>query len=60
VVLLTINDKSIGRPAALNQDFKAAVSFLPRRLQRHPAIKTLDRGRAARLDHAAAAAGAVR
>jgi dienelactone hydrolase len=29
VVLLTINDKSIGRPAALNQDFKAAVSFYP-------------------------------
>jgi dienelactone hydrolase len=29
VVLLTINDKSIGRPAALSQDFKAAVSFYP-------------------------------
>jgi dienelactone hydrolase len=29
VVLLTINDKSIGRPAALKQDFKAAVSFYP-------------------------------
>jgi dienelactone hydrolase len=29
VVLLTINDKSIGRPAALKQDFKGAVSFYP-------------------------------
>ena len=29
VVLLSINDKSIGRPAALAQDFKAAVSFYP-------------------------------
>jgi dienelactone hydrolase len=29
VTLLTINDKSIGRPAALKQDFKAAVSFYP-------------------------------
>jgi dienelactone hydrolase len=29
VVLLSINDKSIGRPAALKQDFKAAVSFYP-------------------------------
>ena len=29
VVLLSINDKSIGRPAALSQDFKAAVSFYP-------------------------------
>jgi dienelactone hydrolase len=29
VVLLTINDKSIGRPAALAQDFKVAVSFYP-------------------------------
>jgi dienelactone hydrolase len=29
VVLLTINDKSIGRPAALKQDFKTAVSFYP-------------------------------
>jgi dienelactone hydrolase len=28
-VLLTINDKSIGRPAALASDFKAAVSFYP-------------------------------
>jgi dienelactone hydrolase len=29
VVLLTINDKSIGRPAALKHDFKTAVSFYP-------------------------------
>ena len=29
VVLLTINDKSIGRPAGLARDFKAAVSFYP-------------------------------
>src|SRR3954463_13870425 len=29
VVLLTINDKSIGRPPALKQDFKAAVAFYP-------------------------------
>jgi dienelactone hydrolase len=29
VVLLTINDKSIGRPAALSHDFKTAVSFYP-------------------------------
>ncbi len=28
-VLLTINDKSIGRPAGLAHDFKAAVSFYP-------------------------------
>ena len=40
VVLLSINDKSIGRPAALKQDFKAAVSFYPgacsERLQSKP------------------------
>lgn len=29
VALLTINDKSIGRPAGLAHDFKAAVSFYP-------------------------------
>ncbi len=29
VVLLTINDKSIGRPAALKQDFVTAVAFYP-------------------------------
>jgi dienelactone hydrolase len=29
VVLLSINDKSIGRPAGLAQDFKTAVSFYP-------------------------------
>jgi dienelactone hydrolase len=29
VVLLTVNDKSIGRPSELAQDFKAAVSFYP-------------------------------
>ncbi len=29
VVLLSINDKSIGRPAGLAHDFKAAVSFYP-------------------------------
>ena len=29
VVLLTINDKSIGRPEGLAQDFRAAVSFYP-------------------------------
>jgi dienelactone hydrolase len=29
VVLLTINDKSIGRPAGLAQDFRTAVSFYP-------------------------------
>jgi len=28
-VLLTINDKSIGRPAALSQDFVTAVAFYP-------------------------------
>ena len=40
VVLLTINDKSIGRPPALPHDFKAAVSFYPgacsERLQSKP------------------------
>ena len=40
VVLLSINDKSIGRPAGLAQDFKAAVSFYPgscsERLQSKP------------------------
>ena len=40
VVLLTINDKSIGRPADLATDFKAAVSFYPgacaERLQTKP------------------------
>jgi dienelactone hydrolase len=40
VVLLSINDNSIGRPAALKQDFKAAVSFYPgacsERLQSKP------------------------
>jgi dienelactone hydrolase len=29
VALLTINDRSIGRPAQLKDDFKAAVSFYP-------------------------------
>jgi dienelactone hydrolase len=29
VVLLTINDKSIGRPEDLKQDFRASVSFYP-------------------------------
>ena len=29
VVLLSINDKSIGRPSALAHDFRAAVSFYP-------------------------------
>src|SRR3954452_16775818 len=29
VVLLSINDKSIGRPAGLSHDFKAAVAFYP-------------------------------
>jgi len=29
VVLRSINDKSVGRPAGLAQDFKAAVSFYP-------------------------------
>jgi dienelactone hydrolase len=29
VVLLTINDKSIGRPEGLAQDFRAAVAFYP-------------------------------
>ena len=43
VVLLSINDKSIGRPPALKQDFKAAVVVLSRRLQRAAAVKTLDR-----------------
>jgi dienelactone hydrolase len=40
VALLTINDKSIGRPADLARDFKAAVSFYPgacaERLQTKP------------------------
>jgi dienelactone hydrolase len=40
VVLLTINDKSIGRPQALKQDFAAAVAFYPgacsERLQSKP------------------------
>jgi dienelactone hydrolase len=40
VTLLSINDKSIGRPAALKQDFKAAVAFYPgacsERLQSKP------------------------
>lgn len=29
IVLLSINDKSIGRPAGLRQDFKTAVAFYP-------------------------------
>src|SRR4051794_28768784 len=29
IVLLSINDKSIGRPAELGHDFKAAVAFYP-------------------------------
>jgi dienelactone hydrolase len=40
VVLLSINDKSIGRPSGLAQDFRAAVSFYPgacsERLQSKP------------------------
>jgi dienelactone hydrolase len=40
VVLLSINDKSIGRPADLKHDFRAAVSFYPgacsERLQSKP------------------------
>jgi dienelactone hydrolase len=40
VVLLTINDKSIGRPPALAHDFRAAVAFYPgacsERLQSKP------------------------
>jgi dienelactone hydrolase len=40
VVLLSINDKSIGRPAGLAQDFRAAVAFYPgacsERLQSKP------------------------
>ena len=40
IVLLTINDKSIGRPADLATDFRAAVSFYPgacsERLQTKP------------------------
>jgi dienelactone hydrolase len=40
VVLLAINDRSIGRPPALKQDFKAAVAFYPgvcnERLQSKP------------------------
>jgi dienelactone hydrolase len=40
VVLLSINDRSIGRPAGLAQDFSAAVSFYPgscsERLQSKP------------------------
>jgi dienelactone hydrolase len=40
VVLLSINDKSIGRPSALAHDFRAAVSFYPavcsERLQSRP------------------------
>jgi dienelactone hydrolase len=40
VVLLSVNDKSIGRPAGLARDFKAAVSFYPgacsERLQSKP------------------------
>jgi dienelactone hydrolase len=40
IVLLSINDRSIGRPAGLSQDFKAAVAFYPgacsERLQSKP------------------------
>src|SRR3954447_10676172 len=40
VVLLSINDKSLGRPAGLGHDFKAAVAFYPgacsERLQSRP------------------------
>jgi dienelactone hydrolase len=60
IALLSIDDKSTGRPAALRQDFVAAVAFLSGRLQRAAAVKTLHRGRAARLDHGHTAAGAVR
>ena len=60
VVLLTINDKSIGRPGGAEPGFQDRGVVLSRRLQRQVSVKAVDRGRAARLDHKDAAAGAVR
>ena len=58
VVLLTINDKSIGRPACAGARFQGRGVVLSRRLQRPAAIETVHGGRAARLDHTRAAIGA--
>jgi dienelactone hydrolase len=48
IVLLSINDKSIGRPAGLKQDFVAAVAFYPgacsERLQSKPYTEVERRG----------------
>ena len=56
VVLLTVNDKSIGRPAGLAHEFRAAVSFYPGACSGTLAVEALHRGRAGKLDHASAAA----
>jgi dienelactone hydrolase len=53
VVLLSINDKSIGRPAGLGHDFKAAVAFYPgacsERLQSRPWTEVEPQGWTTRL-----------
>jgi dienelactone hydrolase len=53
VVLLSINDKSIGRPAELSHDFKAAVAFYPgacsERLQSRPFTEVEPQGWTTRL-----------
>jgi dienelactone hydrolase len=53
IALLSINDKSIGRPAGLGHDFKAAVAFYPgacsERLQSRPWTEVEPQGWTARL-----------
>jgi dienelactone hydrolase len=53
VVLLSINDKSLGRPAGLGHDFKAAVAFYPgacsERLQSRPWTEVEPQGWTTRL-----------
>jgi dienelactone hydrolase len=53
VVLLSINDKSLGRPAGLGYDFKAAVAFYPgacsERLQSRPWTEVEPQGWTTRL-----------
>ena len=51
VVLLSINDKSIGRPAGLAHGFQGRGVVLSRRLQRPAAVETVHASRAAKLDH---------
>ena len=60
VALLTINDNSIGRPAGSGARFRGRGVVLSGRLRRPVSVETIHRGRAARLDHPGAAAGADR